>query len=353
MVPYYLLIGIPIVFLLFKYRNRNFKNKIPILVFFTIFILLLALRSVECGTDLWIYKNKFDNTYDVSIKSLFDLNLIEPGYTFFVSLNKLFIDSFQFLLFTCAVVSLVPIMLLYMKESDHPILTIALFIGVAPFTIFFSGLRQSIAIGFGAILFYLCKKNKIVVFLLFVFLAFLFHQSAVILLLLYPLTHVRITKAWILPITTLFVLCIIFNKWIFAILVGFNLKYESRYIISETGSYTFLILLLLLTVYAFIVLKDDAVEVVKLRNLLVLSLFLQCFAPINTVAMRLNYYYLIFIPILIPKIIDNCKTRYSQLASISKYVFIIFFVFWFFKEAYTGSNVLHAFPYIPFWESTI
>lgn len=350
MVPYYLLIGIPIVISLCVYQNKNYKNKIPLLVFFIIFIVLLSLRSMECGIDLWSYKIKFDNTYMVSIKTLFDLDLIEPGYTFFVSINKLLCNNFQFLLFTSATLSIVPIMLLYMKESEHAMLTIALFVGIAPFTMFFSGLRQSIAMGLGIICYHYCKKNKIIPFILIVFLAFLFHQSAVILLLMYPMTHVKITKKWILPILALCTVCLIYNEQVFGVLLRLNEKYEDRYVISETGSYTFLFLLLLLTVFSFVVMKEDSEELLGLRNLLILSLFIQCFAPINTVAMRLNYYFLLFIPISIPKMIQNCKDQYRQLVQILLKVFVVFFIFWFFKEAYNGSNHLHTFPYIPFWE---
>ena len=351
--PYYLLIGLPMLLSGMRYRdnNRIFNKRFPLFMFFVIFLVMLSLRSVECGTDLLTYRNKFQYAQVISLKSLFDLSLSEPGFSLFISFNKLLSESFQFFLFSCAIVSVVPIMAVYLKETNHNILSIALFVSVAPFTMFFSGLRQSIAIGIGAICYSFCKKDKFVPFLLFVFLAFLFHQSAIILLLMYPLTHVKITKKRIVPIIVLYAICMRFNKEIFSFLLGLNPKYESRYVISETGSYTFLILLLLLTIYSFIILRDDADEVVESRNLLVLSLFLQCFAPVNTVAMRLNYYYLIFIPIIIPQIIDHCKNRYRNVANFSLVVFIVFFILWFFKEAYTGADVMHAFPYIPFWET--
>ena len=77
---------------------------------------------------------------------------------------------------------------------------------------------------------------------------------------------------------------------------------------------------------------------------------IQCLALVNNVAMRLNYYYLIFIPILIPKVIDGAKAENKKTAKLSECVFVIFFIAWFFKEAYFGANLLHAFPYTPFWK---
>lgn len=352
MIPYYLLIGIPMLLSLLNYgeNNRILNKRFPLLVFFTGFIILLSLRSVNCGVDLVNYRDKFQMTGVISFKSLFDLSLIEPGYKWFASVCKMIGINFQVFLFLCALISVVPIMLLYLKETNHNLVTMALFITIAPFSLFFSGLRQSIAIALGVVGYMMCKKNKLILFLLVAFLAYLFHQSAIILLFMYPLTHIKITKKWILPIAVLYVVFMIFNKQIFEFLLGFNQKYENRYTVSETGSYTFLLLLLMMTIYAFVMLKDDATEVFGLRNLMVLALFIQCFAPFNIVAMRVNYYYLIFIPIAIPKIIDNCKSCYKQVAVISSFVFVSFFVFWFFKEAYTGEDFLQIFPYIPFWE---
>ena len=352
MFPYYFLIGFPMLLSLVPYSdNRKVLNKrFPLLVFFLIFILLLSLRDVTCGADLMTYRLKFNHPGSFNLLSLFDFSVTEPGFLLFTAIIKKTTNSFRFYLFLCALLSVVPIMVLYLKETNHNLLTIALFVGVAPFSMFFSGLRQSIAMGIGALCYFCCKKKKPVSFLILVFVAFLFHQSAVILLFMYPLMRLRITKKWLPLVAGVFVVVFVFRAQIFSFALQFNDKYERRYVISETGSYTFLIMLLMLTIYSFVMLKDSKIESFGLRNLLVFMLLLQCFAPTNTVAMRLNYYYLLFIPVLIPQVIDHTRVRYRQLAGVSVYAFVIFFVLWFFKEAYTGADFLHVFPYVPFWE---
>lgn len=351
MLPYFFLIGFPMLLSLGTYRddNRIFNKKFPILVFFLILITLLSLRNVTCGVDLLTYRFKFNHPGSIRLLSLFDFSVTEPGFLLLTALLKKTTNSFQFYLFVCALLSLVPIMALYMKESDHSLLTIALFVGLAPFSMFFSGLRQSIAMGIGAICYFYCKDKKLIPFLIFVFAAYLFHQSAVILLFMYPLMHLRITKKWLPLVVAVFAVCFVFRNQIFGYALHFSDKYESRYIISHTGSYTFLILLLLLTTYSFVMLKDSEFEFFGLRNILVFTLILQSFALSNSVAMRLNYYYLILIPLLIPKVVDSARKEFRQLARASAVVFICFFIFWFFKEAYTGADILQVFPYVPFW----
>ena len=353
MLPYYLLIVLPILLSAVPYSENKkvFNKKFPLLLFFLAFIILLSLRDVTCGVDLVNYRYKFNHPKSVNFLSLFDFSMIEPGFLLFTAICKNMTNSFQIFLVLCALLSVVPIMVLYMKESNHNLLTIALFVGLAPFSMFFSGLRQSIAMGIGAICYYCCKEKKPVSFLLLVFLAYLFHQSAVILLLMYPMLHLRVTKKWIPLVVVVVAGCFVFRNQIFGFALRFSDKYESRYVISETGSYTFFILLLLLTVYSFVMLKDSEFESCDLRNILVFTLILQSFALFNTVAMRLNYYYLIFIPLLIPKVIDCARTELRQVARVSSAVFACFFFFWFFKEAYTGSDILHVFPYVPFWRN--
>ena len=349
MFPYFALIGIPALLSLVPYNDNNkvFNKRFPLLVFFVLFLVMLSLRGVSCGVDLIVYKNKFIHSDSINFVSL--LTSREFGFRLLMSVCKITTNNFQFFLFVCALLSVGPIAILYLKNTKHNLLTIALFVGIAPFSMFFSGLRQSIAFGIGAICYYLCEKRKLIPFLLCVLVAYTFHQSAVILLLMYPLMHLRITKKWIVPIAAAFILCFIFRAQIFGFILNFNTRYDELYTVTETGSYTFLFLLLIMTVYSFLMLKDSDIDSFGLRNILIFTLLMQCFASVNIVAMRLNYYYFIFIPILIPNVIDNARIRYRQIAKISHYVFVVFFIFWFFKEAYTGTNILNIFPYVPFW----
>lgn len=361
MLPYYLLIGVPILFSAFqnKHKPKELRNKLPIILFFAMLLILLSIRSMSCGTDLPVYYDLFKIHHlslykNISFWSLFDLTLTEPGYillekiSFFVSGGE-----FQFLLVVCAVISLAPLLLLYLKESNHGLLTIALFIGVAPFSLLFSGLRQSIAMGIGALC-YICVKNKKpILFLLGVFVAFLFHQSALVLLLMYPVYKMNIKKQSLLFFFPFLLIILLFNQQILNAVIGLLGRFGDVYsTTTSTGAYGFLLLLIVFTIFCFVIPDEHHLPVDSrgLRNFLLIMLIIQCFAPVHTIAMRFNYYYLIFIPILIPKIIDNCSANTKQIAKVSVYVMVSFFFAYFFINAYFGSNVLRIFPYSGYWE---
>ncbi|MBQ9151954.1 MAG: hypothetical protein IJX72_06865, partial [Clostridia bacterium] len=61
---------------------------------------------------------------------------------------------------------------------------------------------------------------------------------------------------------------------------------------------------------------------------------------------RVNYYFLLFIPVLIPKIARRSKYTWEPMARLSVAVMIAFFTFWFFLQAHTGADKLNVFPYV-------
>ena len=65
--------------------------------------------------------------------------------------------------------------------------------------------------------------------------------------------------------------------------------------------------------------------------------------------MRFNYYFLIFIPILIPKIVVIAKKQHYKLASFSVTVMCVVFSAYFFINLFAGADILDIYPYIPFW----
>jgi hypothetical protein len=91
-------------------------------------------------------------------------------------------------------------------------------------------------------------------------------------------------------------------------------------------------------------------ETIGLRNFLLLSLVIQMFAPLHMLAMRMNYFYIIFIPLLLPKIIACRSKRWNQVAVLGRHVMVAFFLIYFFAGAFRGS-ALHVWPYHFFWEA--
>jgi hypothetical protein len=91
-----------------------------------------------------------------------------------------------------------------------------------------------------------------------------------------------------------------------------------------------------------------------LRNFLLMAVLLQCFAPVHTLAMRMNYYFIIFVPIIVPKIFKYAKDNIKDVAKIARGVIVGFFVAYYLYTTYvscqTGISALNTYPYVPFWD---
>lgn len=354
MLPYFILVIVPIIIAISEMNKKSEKNK-GITIFFIIMFILLSLRDIKCGTDLGNYNYYFKVNSLMTFEELIKFHGIN-GEILYHLLNKiiyLVTDNFQVFLTIIAAICLVPIAKLYKKESKNPILTIALFLTVAPFNMFFSGLRQSIAMAIVIIAFKFIKEKKLFPYIIMIIVATGFHQSAFIMLLLYPLYHAKITKKWLIVIVPLMIMIFIFKNQIFSTIILLSSRYAERYnVITSTGAYTILILLILFDIYCFVVTDKDkeTKEFIGLRNFLLCSTCIQFFASINFVAMRINYYILLFIPILIPMVYDNSSIKYRKIAKLATTVMCIFFITYFFVNAYTGNDILNIYPYIPYWE---
>lgn len=355
MIPYYLLVLVPfIIYFIVLYNGKKY-NKASISSFFIILIILLSLRNIKVGVDLTSYKHFFYLISKLSFNNVLELS--DKGEVLYYLLNKVVAlitnNNYQIFLSVVAILSILPIFVLYYKKSSNALLTIALFITIAPFSMFFSGLRQSIAMGIVILSFNFIQDKKIFKYLLCILIAYLFHHSALFCILLYPLYNLKITKNWLYFLVPIILFIFIFKTQVFNFLIQFSGLYSDIYNYSEsTGAYSILILLILFCLYCFIIPNKNKIdkEFVGLRNILLFAIFIQIFASINPVIMRLNYYNLLFIPILIPKIRQTCSNMNIRTINLTEVSMLLFFVFYFFYNAYTGNDILSIFPYIPFWE---
>ena len=354
MTPYFLLLGLPVFFSLFQEKKTAEKkvSVFPLDVFFLIFLIILSLRSVQCGIDLKNYQYFFRQVQGIGFFDLFS-RYLEPGYFVLAKITQIFSQNFQVLIALISFLTVIPLWKFYRKETTNAYLTLILFATVAPFTVYFSGLRQILAVTLGISAYHYTKQKKLVQFVVIVLLAYVCHQSALLLLALYPVYHLKLNKNTFYFAVPALLTVVFFGKEIFKMLLPLlGERYIQRYSdLTSTGAYTVLILLFVFAIYSYIIPDEKTldVETLGLRNILLLCVAIQSFAPVNSIAMRMNYYFLIFLPILIPKIAGAAKPHYKKLASMSVVIMNLVFTAWFFYNAYRGGDALHVFPYIPFW----
>ena len=359
MIPYFILIALPLfVWLLSRhYRFTTDKRVLfetrsaSIDVFMLIFLFLLALRGLQCGVDTKQYLRIF-NTYSTqSVQQLFERYEIEFGYKLLNRFVGFIGGDYQLLLIITSLICVCPLWYFYRRETENQLLTIALFLTVAPYMMYFSGIQQSIAMSLGIFAWYAAKGRKPVRFIAMVLLAMQFHISAFVLFPLYPLYRAKITKKWLWFVVPCMVAVFVFRSTIFNFLL--TLLWREYSTTPATDATTILYLLILFGVYAYIIPDDNKMDedTIAMRNILLLSIVIQIFALLHPLSMRINYYFLLFVPILIPKIASRSKTQFTQISRLSVVVMTVYFLYYFVKKVVTDGDSLNIFPYIPFWNN--
>lgn len=355
--PYFLMVGVPALLALLgeSFFNRKTRNRLVVVSFFVIWLTLLCFRSERLGVDTINYHSMFIDASRMSYGKIFSSafsNNIDIGFYLLAKTISIFTMNFRVMMVVCALIALVPMLVLYYFEADqYAYLSIVIFLGLGLFSIYFSALRQVMSVAFVVPAYYFTKNRRFVFFLLMVALAYFIHHSAVIMLLLYPVYHLHFRlNTNLLLLIPVIILIYIFRVPVFSFLAVF-ISDSGKVSIKETGAMLVFVLLMVFFLFCYALPDPELLDkdTIGLRNLLFLAAVLQIFAGINSVAMRMNYYYLVFVPLLIPRIINYTSEKNRGTARVAFVVMVGFFTVWYFFRAYTTADILHVYPYIPAW----
>lgn len=354
MLIYYCLYALFLFFAVsFRFLNKRFDVNGALaqsILYSTFLFLLLALRHPSMGMDLgygkpYGYISSFETIASMSWKSVLSLDSFLNYEIGFVLFNKIISVPFsnpQWLLVFCALLSLLFVFFLFYKKSANIYLSTIIYLGLPTFGILYSGLRQGIAIGIISIALYFGMNNKNLAFISFVVIASLFHSSALVFLVAFPLLHITITKR---------------TRWISVFLVGlvFLLRYPLFELLSKVfkenatsdsnGSYSLLfVFLLLYIICCFIYKENDANN--GMINMLWLTCICLCFTGVYSSAIRIAYYFMLAFPLLVPHMLLAIKDVFTRTIAYS--VIVIAFSAYGLKILENGSWMMSN-PYHFFW----
>lgn len=332
--------------------EKEKTDKLVVTFFFLAYLLLICIRHVRVGIDTTEYVFRFYIIKDYEWGDLFNYSEAgsEPA---FLVLNK-FVSMFgdeRLLIIACGCLSIIPIIYLYRNEAEDGILCVSFFLVSLLFGFFFSGLRQGITIGLAVPAYYMAKNKRLLPFILFVALAFCFHRSGIMIALIYPVYYANITTKWLLFVVPAMIVIFVFRESFMELI--FNVLGEDKYsiyndITGTSGQGALTALFVIMSVYSYIILDENKAGKVEigLRNILLLATFLHLFTPLNPVFGRINFYFILFIPVAISRINTRCKDKFKQVANLAKWVMSLFFFFHFF---FLRTDSLRITNYRPFF----
>lgn len=326
----------------FPFRNLN-------IIYTTIIVLSLifiaSFRNISVGYDTISYLNIFNEINSMSWGNLWNYN-IELGYTF---LNKILITlgiSYRTFLLLVSLF-IYPILASWIvKESKIPWLSFYLFITLGFFGFTLSITRQSIALVLTIISIKFVKKRSLLKFVSIILLASLFHQSALIFLLIYPISSIRINYEYISLATLGGIFLYLYSGEIISILLKF---YNRRQPIESGEGRGLFLLLLFVTVSALSVFffKQEEYKGQIYLHFLILATVLQIIAFNLSIFTRTINYFSIHMIILIPNTVALIKSKEIKYLGIVVILITTFMYYLYLAMAYGGG----VFPYLFMWEN--
>lgn len=348
MIVYGVLIGLTVaVYLLFaamRYEKSR-VDKITVTFFFIAYLILLCLRDYSVGVDTRVYIRAFEYTKHLDWKAAFLYGTDEVGFKVLRMIVQ-WLGGSRLYISIAAAMTVLPVMYLYKHEAEGSLICISFFLISLLFEMFFSGMRQSIAIGLAVPAYYSVKSKKKISFLLTVAMACSFHKSAIVLLLLYPIYHVHITKKWLWGIVPLVIFVMLRRDILMDLifqLVSDEYSYKYSYLTGSSGQMGLMVLFLLISAYCYVMLDENATarEDIGLRNILLLATLIHLFTPLNPTISRINYYFILFIPVAISRVNNRCNKRLYQFRNIATIIMPAFFVLYFFLLKDDSLNVFN------------
>ncbi len=202
------------------------RRKRFIISSFGILILISSLRKYTVGTDLRLYYyNSFRQFLNWDWKD-YNVNIYETGYYFYnILIGKLTSDPQIFIAITSIFTFLIFAWFIY-KNSQDIYMSVFLFIALHFWFMYMNIIRQTIAVCIVLIASEILKSKKIrkmkyFIFIVMIILASTFHNSALIMLVLFPLSFIQFERKEILTSIFLVLIAIFTYSKIFVLLSGF------------------------------------------------------------------------------------------------------------------------------------
>ncbi len=336
---------------LYKDSKARYAKACYCFFVFLVVTLVLALRNYVMGIDLiGLYRNgylyQFLAIQNFGFKEIFTTKILnfEQGYIVFNKLLSLFSKDVQTLIIGCAIFTIAPISYFIYKESEKPMESFLIYLGLPCFVFAFSGLRQSLAIGICTLSLIFVRNKKPFKFILVVLIALLFHKSAILFLVVYPVYHFRFTDK--IRIASLIVIPVvyIFEKALFGFL---SRIFKDNATTTDTGAYNLFILFLAIYFFCTVFIDKEDKDLNGYLNIYFLGCISLIFSNVYSTAGRVSYYFMIPLVVLIPKIVSrmpnkNDREWFSWLIPACFIGLGIYFI--------VTTDFARAYPYFFFWQ---
>ncbi|MCM1325851.1 MAG: EpsG family protein [Bacteroidales bacterium] len=339
----------------------NKTQRVKYIIPFICLLAVSALRSENMGID----NNNYIEYYWNNCQTLSWITALQQKDGFFYILNKvvhLFTNDFHMFMAITSFIFLLGVFVFIKQNCRECWLSVWLFITMGFFQTNFTTIRMSVALGISLIAISFALKKKLIPFLIAVFAAFMFHASAAVVIIIYPLLQWKIRKWHIYILISLLASVFLLRQQLFNLLWKLSkdrYEYHMDDIGTEAGGEKLLavyIMIMLFVVICTFQVKSHVYETNEQLSRLILwcsgiVVAIQSFVTILPIMYRLGNYFSLPLFLLLPNLIDD-KFRERDRRLVILGIMALSFMFYI-RYLIVEAGVLHSsVPYeiYPFWE---
>lgn len=286
-------------------------------VMFALWI-LIGMRNVLYGRDTLGYVIEFNRATSLNLKES-----VEPGYNLLVYIVRSVTSNYHIYLMIASISTIMAmyrLMRRYFTSSYEIIASICIYVLLGLLAFNMAALRQTIALSFGIFAFMYADDGKWKQFLVCVGVAYLFHNSSIVLLIIYPLRFLNVKRFGLFIALGFFVLGMLYPGLV-APFIQKYLPFEDRFTqygttYESSQSYTGFVLQLILILIAYVSQKQMKLSKSSMNllfNCAYLGLAIQSLTGSLAELYRLSFYFSFFDIILVPIALYSYKGKSADM----------------------------------------
>ena len=355
------LYAVCLLFSIFEVNNFKFTigkyevnyKKYFFLFFWTFILMLGLLRNERYGYDWYGYKYDYFLVY----RNMTILQVLKRGIDVGYGLLNLLIGKFtsSFVVFRNIIYSITHVLLGIWIYKKSPIKSISCMVylsfGFLPFDFFI--MRQALAVSILVWGYDFIEKKQFIRYLLVVIIAALFHSTALVAIIFYPLANSKIKMMSFWKHSFIVVFLAICSPILIQYAV--NIYTKGRYsteIIRGEGINRLLFLIVFILVIAFYNRNEKFIN--KDNNgmfeIVISMLYLQTIAVSFSLFSRVSMYSVVYMIVFLPMCIYKCTNKSNKRSFFAVIIVLLTILYVF--ELRNGINNMYI-PYIPFWKSIL
>jgi hypothetical protein len=339
-------------------RKRNF-----LIFFFTIITTLAMLRKYTVGIDTKHFCNGYKIINNLNWDSFDKINY-EWGFTALCKLLNHISPDPQLLIIVSSLLIFPPVGRFIYKNSDDVVLSTYIFVSLNIFSMNLNVMRQSIAVGIILLGLEYLKKDKYLTFIAFVLFASLFHQSAVICLIMLFYYRLNYKKRTLIYTLIACVIGFVGFKYIFKFATNIFDDYagyiESEFAASNYFGTAFnLSICAIILIFGLIYYRTDGIYILKKELTNQISYDFQAYSISAclfclvvgmqmTILLRAKLYFTLFYISWVPNAIDSIYFKSTRV--LYKFLFISFTMLYFVIVAIYRPEWYGVIPYKFYWQ---